>query len=176
MQRLFKLHVVCLLLASAVPTPADEAGRYMQTSDYLDSAFPSGQPDVSTVWLTGELRDAVEDALGHRYDALRVRYWYDGATSAWVLDEIGKEMPITIGVTIRDDSIRNIQVLEFRESRGWEVRYPFFTDQFRDARMDTQGELDRAIDGITGATLSVGAMTRVAKAALVLHANIKQQG
>lgn len=175
MQQFFKLNALCLLLGFAAVAIADEAGQYMQTSDYLDRAFPSGQPDVSTIWLTGELRDAVEQALGHRFEALRIRYWYDGATSAWVLNEIGKEKPITIGVTIKNDSIREIRVLEFRESRGWEVRYPFFTDQFREVRMSPKGELDRAIDGITGATLSVGAMKRVAKAALVLHANIRQQ-
>ena len=89
-----------------------------------------------------------------------------------MLEEIGKELPITIGVTIRDGSITNVKVLEFRESRGWEVKYPFFTDQFRDASLDKKHRLDRDIDGITGATLSVSAVTRIARVALILHENI----
>jgi Na+-translocating ferredoxin:NAD+ oxidoreductase RnfG subunit len=63
-------------------------------------------------------------------------------------------------------------VLEFRESRGWEVRYPFFTDQFVEAKLDQNERLDRNIDGITGATLSVNAVTRIARIALFLHEHI----
>ena len=114
----------------------------------------------------------VERLLGHRFSALRVRYWHDGEKSAWILDEIGKELPITIGVAVENGSIRNVRVLEFRESRGWEVRYPFFTDQFVDARLGPDEKLDRRIDGITGATLSVGAVTRIARVALVLHEHV----
>lgn len=151
-----------------------EAGRYLTSSDYVTRAFPNGAPEVRTVWVSGELRDAIEAVLGHRFAELRLRYWFDGQTSAWILNEIGKELPITIGVTVTGDAIRNVQVLEFRESRGWEVRYPFFTDQFNDVKLDSHGELDRNIDGITGATLSVRAVTRIAKIALLLHDNIKK--
>ncbi len=165
-----------LAAAVAFAGSSGEAGRYMETGEYLESAFPAGPPAVSTLWVAGELREKVEEILGHRFSKLRTRYWFDGATSVWVLDEIGKEMPITIGITVRHGYINNIQVLEFRESRGWEVRYPFFTDQFREARLATHNELDREIDGITGATLSVNAVTRIAKVALILHDNIDAPG
>ena len=92
--------------------------------------------------------------------------------SAWILDEIGKELPITIGVAVADGAIDNVRVLEFRESRGWEVRYPFFTDQFSNARLGSGQRLDRKIDGISGATLSVRAVTRIASIALLLHDQI----
>lgn len=152
---------------------ADTSGRYLEVDDYVASSFPAGRPETRTLWLGGELRESIEQTLGHRFAALRVRYWYDGVTSTWVLDEIGKELPITIGVTVRGDAIVNVRVLEFRESRGWEVRYPFFTDQFRNVAMDANGDLDRNIDGITGATLSVGAVKRIAKVALVFHDHIR---
>ena len=61
------------------------------------------------------------------------------------------------------------KVLVFRESRGWEVRHPFFTDQFRDAGLTGELALDRNIDGISGATLSVRALSRLARLALYLH-------
>jgi Na+-translocating ferredoxin:NAD+ oxidoreductase RnfG subunit len=79
-------------------------------------------------------------------------------------------------VTVADGAIENVRVLEFRESRGWEVRYPFFTDQFVDARLEDDGRLDRRIDGITGATLSVAAVTRIARIALLLDGTIKTTG
>ncbi len=110
--------------------------------------------------------------MGHDFHSLRVRYWRDGAKSAWVLDEIGKELPITIGITVSDGAIDNVSVLEFRESRGWEVRYPFFTDQFVDARLGPDEDLNQRIDGITGATMSVGAITRITRVALLLHEHV----
>jgi hypothetical protein len=168
--------LLILLLGPAIAGPGSEAGRYIETVDYLHSAFGQEPPAPRTLWVSGDLRATVERVLGHRFNSLRVRYWYDGETSAWILDEIGKELPITIGVTVTDAAIVNVRVLEFRESRGWEVRYPFFTDQFVDARLQSDERLDRSIDGITGATLSVGAVTRIARVALVLDKTIKADG
>jgi hypothetical protein len=70
---------------------------------------------------------------------------------------------------INDSRIESVNVLIFRESRGWEVRYPFFTDQFSDATLEENNQLDRHIDGISGATLSVKAMEKMARLALLLH-------
>ena len=106
--------------------------------------------------------------LGHDFKSLRVRYWYDGAKSAWVLDEIGKEMPITIGVSVAAGAIDNVRVLEFRESRGWEVRYPFFTDPFTEAWLAPNERLDKKIDGITGATISSKAIANILRKSTAL--------
>ena len=164
--------LVLLALGPALAGPGGEAGRYVETDEYLRNAFPAELPAASTLWVAGELRESVERILGHPFKVLRVRYWQDGARSAWVLDEIGKELPITIGVTVDAGAIDNVRVLEFRESRGWEVRYPFFTDQFANARLDGDERLDRNIDGITGATMSVHAVTRIARVALLLHEHV----
>ena len=166
----FRILVLCLAMstATAIAEPNERAGRYMEVDAYLANSFAEIEPRANTLWVAGELRDSVERALGHRLAALRVRYWRDDDTSVWILDEIGKELPITIGVTVREGKISNVRVLEFRESRGWEVRYPFFTDQFHDVKLDPKGHLNRKIDGITGATLSVAAVTRIAKVALIL--------
>ena len=157
-----------LLLAG----PGDEAGRYVETDEYLRSVFAAEVPASKTLWVNGDLRTSLEEVLGHPFGRLRVRFWQHGARSTWVLDEIGKELPITIGVTVDSGAIENVRVLEFRESRGWEVRYPFFTRQFVEARLGHDDRLDREIDGITGATLSVGAVTRVARVALLLHDHV----
>ena len=168
---------LCLVFPAAIAAAGSDehAGRYIETDAYVASAFTAEVPPASTLWIGGELRTNVEQALGHRFAALRVRYWDDGITSVWILDEIGKELPITIGVTVRAAKIMNVRVLEFRESRGWEVRYPFFTDQFNEVRLDSDGDLDRNIDGITGATLSVGAVTRIARVALIFDGFIRNE-
>jgi len=170
------LHRIALSLlfvtGLAFAGPAGEAGRYVETDEFLQSVFVTEVPAAKTLWVAGDLREGVEGMLGHRFGALRVRYWLDGARSAWVLDEVGKELPITIGVSVSKGAIDNLRVLEFRESRGWEVRYPFFTDQFVDAQLGPDERLDQRIDGITGATLSVGAVTRIAQIALLMHEHV----
>lgn len=145
-------------------------GVYLTTGEFLDEAFPSAAPEPRTLWLSAELKRRVEGVLGQPPAQLRMRYWRAGQRTAWVLDEIGKTHPITFGVVVEDDVIAAIRVLEFRESRGDEVRHAFFTRQFEGAGLTgDDARLDRGIDGITGATLSVWAMRKVARLALLLH-------
>ena len=70
---------------------------------------------------------------------------------------------------VNAQGIERLRVLAFRESRGWEVRYPFFTDQFKGVGLTDGHALDKAIDGISGATLSVRALEKLARLALYLH-------
>lgn len=162
-----------------VASVARAQGVYMEADEFLETAFPEGEPATKTLWITEALRAPVEELLGHRFNALRVRYWAHEDKTAWIVDEIGKEKPITIGVVVRSDAVETVRVLEFREIRGWEVRYPFFTDQFDgahfvDGRRGGRQRLDRQIDGITGATLSVGAVTRVVEVVLFLNASLRE--
>jgi hypothetical protein len=151
-----------------------EQGRYLEAEAFLRSALSIEQPEPSVLWVDEALRAAAEDVLGRGFEPLRVRYWRHDGRTAWIFDEIGKELPITIGVSVRDGAIETVRVLEFRETRGWEVRHPFFTDQFIGARMKGPRQVDRSIDGITGATLSVGAVRRVVRLALLLSARVEQ--
>lgn len=149
-------------------------GRYLTVDEFLGAAFPAAEPHVATLWVNDASRASVEELLGHRYEALRVRYWQHGDKTAWIFDEIGKEQPITVGITVTAGAVDMVRVLEFREARGWEIRHPFFTDQFSGVRMTGERKIDRTIDGITGATLSVAAVTRVVRVALFLSKQAEQ--
>lgn len=166
---MFRLILTTILLSMAAI--AVQAAVYQAPEDFLQEVFQGPPPEPAVIWMTGERKKAVSEILGHRYPSLRVRYWAKGNRSAWILDEIGKELPITTGVVVSDSHIETIKVLEFRESRGWEVRHDFFTDQFKDARLDEKRQLSRNIDGISGATLSVRAMKKMATLALYLDSN-----
>lgn len=164
-----------LLLAVmlALCPPATMAkGVYLSREEFRAQAFGGAEPTPQTLWLSAPLKDAAAEILGHPFAQLRVRYWRHGDRTAWVIDEIGKTHPITIGVVVERGAVAAIRVLEFRESRGEEVRLPFFTAQFVGAGLHggDERELDHRIDGITGATLSVRAMQRVARLALFFHA------
>ena len=90
--------------------------------------------------------------------------------TAWVLEQIGKEQPITLGIVIEAEHIVDVRVMSFRESRGGEIRYPFFTAQYQGVALSDGRTLSRDVDGITGATLSVKAVNRAARLALWLNA------
>ena len=142
---------------------------HLEPEAFLANAFDGEVPQPRVVWLSGSTRDVVEEILGHPYRGVRIRYWRDGERTAWILEEIGKERPITTGLVVDAGALARIRVLIYRESRGWEVRHEFFTRQFEGARLTDEHRLDQPIDGISGATLSVRALTRLARVALYLH-------
>ena len=146
---------------------------YQQPGAFIVEAFAGEPPSPAKLWVRGQLREEIRDILQRDLKSLRLRYWKRGVRSAWILEEIGKEKPITTGLVVNHGAIERLKVLIFRETRGWEVKYPFFTDQFTGAVLTADRELDRDIDGITGATLSVNALKRVARLALLLdqHTN-----
>jgi hypothetical protein len=163
MTALFPVLVAVLLVGAA---RADQV--FQPPQSFLRQAFAGTVPDPAVVWLTGERMDAAARILGHRPHMLRVRYWGRSHRTAWILEEIGKERPITTGVVIDGGRIERVAVLVYRESIGWEVRYAFFTDQFENVRLTDDLRLNKAVDGISGATLSVRAVTNVARLALYL--------
>ena len=156
------LVALSLLLANSVA--ADSA--YQSPDEFLEKVFAGPPPAPQILWLKGEIKQTAREILGHKYPGLRIRYWGKDQRTAWIMEEIGKVKPITVGLVIKDGSLETIQVLAFRESRGWEIRYPFFTDQFSGVTLTEEYKLDRIIDGISGATLSVTAMKELARLAL----------
>ncbi len=166
--------LVALILAIAC-TGSLARGTYQEPGDFLAEAFSGQPPKPAVIWLTGERKKTVNEILGHRYTSLRIRYWLRGDRSAWILEETGKDQPITVGLVINAGRLEKIKVLVFRESRGEEIRHPFFTKQFLGAQIDADRNLDRYIDGISGATLSVRAMKKTARLALYLDTEIRKQ-
>ena len=149
-------------------------GRYLELDEFLKSVGVA-QESPEVVFIDRDLRLNLEAVFGHRLSLLRVRFWRDQDTTAWVLDEIGKTEPITLGVAVEDGRVQSVRVLEFRESRGSEIRLPFFTNQFTGAGLVQGQYLDRHVDGITGATLSVAAVDKVVRAALILDQRVRSR-
>ncbi|EGL53679.1 FMN-binding protein [Methylophaga thalassica] len=168
----FKLALLCLILLLTTTT-SHARGVYQTNDAFLAEVFNGTLPQSDVVWMKGDVRQTVADILGHPYAGLRIRYWREGQRSAWILEEIGKEEPITFGVVINGDRVEQVKVLAYRESRGGEVKYPAFTQQFQNVGL-VSNRLDKHIDGITGATLSVRAMTNVVRLALYLDSSISQ--
>ncbi len=155
-------------------TAAAAGGVYEEPAAFVKRHFNGAPPKPSVLYPAPELKREIKRVLGHKYSKFRIRYWLQGRRSVWILEEIGKERPITTGFSIDTDRIAEVKVLIFRESRGWEVRYDSFADQFAGAKLTESLDLDRQIDNITGATLSVRAVSKLARLALLLHRTVTQ--
>jgi hypothetical protein len=158
---------ILFLLLAYTSAAADDI--YQSNEDFLAEVFEDTAPAPGVLWLRDDIRTTSTAIMGHPYPGLRIRYWARAGRSAWILEETGKEKPITVGLVVNGEGLERVKVLAFRESRGWEVRHPFFTDQFKGIGLTAERQLDHDIDGISGATLSVRALEKLARLALYLH-------
>ncbi|MFT6896438.1 MAG: hypothetical protein ACJA13_000839 [Paraglaciecola sp.] len=157
------------LLLCSVSFSLVAKGTYLSSEQFIGHAFNGNVPKVQALWLSAQDKTIIGNIMSRPFNLLRVHYWQQDEETVWIIDEIGKEKPITIGVHIKQKKIVELKVLAFRESRGDEVRHSFFTTQFTAAKLDQENQLTQSIDGITGATLSVWALTKVARLALWLN-------
>jgi len=172
-----KLYLKTLILTLVLfTTPGVNAGGvYQEPTDFIEQVFENKPPKAKVLWLDKDLKTQITEILDHKYNALRIRYWQQDERTAWVLEEIGKEKLITAGIVINNQTIEQVKVLVFRESRGWEVRHDFFTDQFKQAGIKENNQLDKTIDNISGATLSVRAIRKLATIALLLDSRVQNK-
>ena len=90
----------------------------------------------------------------------------------FVVDEvIGKHERITYAVGIAaDGSVRGVEILDYREPRGGEVRDPRWLAQFAGKRDGAPLTLEEDIQNISGATLSCRHVTEGVKRLLARYA------
>lgn len=171
--RLLLLMSSVFLVTSFAASLAQARGVYLSPQDFLLQSLGSKNHPSQALWLNEADKLRAREIFKRDYQGIRVRYWQAGGITAWIFDEVGKTRPITFGVVVENNQIKSIRVLEFRESRGSEIRHPFFTQQFSGLSLAGQnGDLSESVDGITGATLSVRAAIRVARFALYLSGRI----
>ncbi len=161
----WKTTTATFLLAAFVCTAVAQEQVYLAPEAFLREAL-ADVPKPSVLWVTPEIQAQVIKIMGHPPTKLRERYWRERDTTVWILEEIGKEELITAGFVVAGGKLERARVLVYRESRGMEVRFPAFLKQFEGAQLDKDRQLTRRIDGISGATLSVWAMSKMARQAL----------
>jgi hypothetical protein len=155
-----------LVLVLGLCAAARALGEVYQAPEAFVAEVFGAAPAPRVLWLSPEMQAGARAILNHPPANLRQRYWSDGAKTVWILEETGKEELITVGFVIAQGRIDHVRVLAYRESRGQEVRDPAFLKQFAGSGLAEGDRLDRGVDGISGATLSVHAMERMARLAL----------
>ena len=172
------LPLISLLLFGVLCCATAMAGGvYQKPDEFMNQVFNDKPPKADVLWLDKDLKKQIVEILDHKYKGLRIRYWQQDKKTVWILEEIGKEKLITTGIVINNSKIELVKILVFRESRGWEVRHDFFTDQFEHATLKHEDtpQLDKSIDNISGATLSVRAIRKLATIALLLDAKTQNK-
>ena len=180
--------LACVLTGGA-PAPATEGERiYPEGSErvYLteDAALKLSFSDCDRVErkvhaVTKDERKKIESRLGWALSESTVTI-FEGFREnqprgrSVIAEEMGKFKPITFMVKVSNEGkVERVDVLTYREAVGSEVRRRRFTGQFQGKTAKDPLRINRDILNITGATMSVQAMTAGVKKVLVLLDEIK---
>jgi Na+-translocating ferredoxin:NAD+ oxidoreductase RnfG subunit len=161
--------------ALAVPAPAF-AARYMTAEEAMQQAYPAADAFAPfAVSLTHEQWRALDQDAPARVAAREPRAWTASAGSEvlghFYVDEVlGKQLFITYSVAIGTDGrVLRVEILEYRETHGYEVRNARWLRQFVGANGQSALRLDQDIRNISGATLSCRHVTDGVRRLLALH-------
>ncbi len=170
--QLWRIGAFLALTLLAVSARGFEPRVFLAPEAFVEQTFGTDAVEKK-LWLKRDLQNRIRQILEHPYPAARLKYWKSGSRTAWILEEIGKERPITVGIVVNNGAIEKMEVLVYRESRGGEVRHERFRRQFEQARLNEKQQLTRAVDSISGATLSSRALVKLARLALFLNQQVQ---
>jgi hypothetical protein len=155
-------------LAARKAEAIDIYTTYQTPDAFIAEAFaPGAAPAPAVLNLDAAAQAKIAAVFGRPYPQARLRYWKADGRSAWIFDDIGKEgyVPTTSGFVVANGAIEHARVLIYRESRGQQVAEPSFLQQLIGAKAAGAG-IDKKVDNISGATLSVKMMQRMARTAI----------
>lgn len=170
---LFSLLMLSPSLLWAKGTAIEE--NYLKAEDYISAALGKKQEKSKVIWITKDIKPDIRMILRKKIFPLRYRYNRDGNRTVWIVNVVGRTMPITAGITIDDGRIIDLTVLTYRESRGSEIRFPAYSNQFNDVKLNEKLRLSKPINGISGATMSTNAMKKASRLALYLHNKVLEK-
>ena len=141
-----------LVLSTSAPCFAT---TYLTVEQAQKALFPGSAMTPADVKLTSEQRKAIEKASDMR---LRKdpRVWRAGGGGWLIVDEVlGKHEFITYAVALSaGGAVKQIEIMDYRESYGGEVRDGKWRAQFVGKTAQATLRLDQDIKNISGATLS----------------------
>lgn len=143
----------------------------------LALAFPAATAWRTEDWLpSAALRKEMERALGWRLDEEVYQVHRAEAAGrlqghALVVNQLGLYKPITFLVAVDAEGlVTRVVLMVYRESRGEAVKRRRFLRQYEGKSLDDPIRLNRDIDGVTGATVSVRGVNAGVRKALALLA------
>lgn len=158
------------MLAAVLGLATVQFARSETAGERFAASYFNPLPQAVDVPVRGSRSDTIRDILGRPYDRKTISCWRTENTAVWVLEARAKSGRITAGFALRDGRLERVKVLEYRGNHGRDVQAGSFTRQFDGAGLSEDRQLDRSIDGVSGATISSRTMVNLARLALVLEA------
>ena len=160
-----------LALATAVMPIVSHSKIFVSTEQAQKVMFGQSVLTPSPVVLNDETRKKMKDAssVSHPFDSTRM--WRTDKGEWFIVDEVvGKHEMITYAIGINaDGSVKQIEILEYRESYGHEVAQTEWLNQFVGKTAESTMKLNKDVKNISGATLSAKHLTDGVKRVLVMY-------
>lgn len=156
---------------SAIVAPSAFAVHYLSVDQAQKAIFPGKTLTAAPVQLTAPQRKAIEQASGGRVLKNEQSVWRVGGGGWFILDEVvGKHEFITYAVGLNaDGSVKQIEILDYRETYGGQIRDQKWRSQFVGKTSKATLKLDNDIRNIAGATLSCRHITDGVKRLLAFY-------
>jgi FMN-binding domain len=147
------------------------ATTYLTAEQAQQAIFPGAKFTPANVRLTPEQMKAIESASGVRVRLNEQKVWRASNGGWLIVDEaLGKHEYITYALGLNaDGTVRGVEVMEYRESYGYEIRNEAWRKQFAGKNSSARLKLDDDIKNISGATLSCRHITDGVKRLLAFY-------
>ena len=132
------------------------AKTYLSVEQAQQAIFPGAQFVAAPLALDAAQARAIEKKSGMEVRQREVKLWRVAGGGYFIVDEVlGKHEFITYAIGLNaDGSVRAIEIMDYRESYGHEIRDATWRGQFAGKTAASPVRLDRDIVNISGATLS----------------------
>ena len=123
------------------------------------------------ILISDDIQKKMRQASGVSHPFNSHRIWKSTQGAWFIVDEVvGKHEMITYALGIEADGrIKNIEILEYRESYGYEVGEDSWRKQFMGKTSKSNLKLNKDIQNISGATLSAKHLTDGVKRLMIMH-------
>jgi Na+-translocating ferredoxin:NAD+ oxidoreductase RnfG subunit len=160
-----------MLIPVAAISAAAYGTTYMTVEQAQAAMFPGTQLTRAFVTLTREQASAIENRTGVNVRKAQVQVWKAADGGYFIVDEaIGKHELFTIALGLNaDSSVKRIEILDYKESYGYEVRNEAWRKQFTGKNSTASLKLGDDIKNISGATLSCRHVTEAVKRLLATY-------
>ncbi len=157
--------------AAIVVTVPAHATVYFTTEQAQQELFPGATLTPAPVQLGDAERRTMYERSGVHETFNADRIWRASTGGYFVIDEVlGKHEHIKYAVAIgADGAVRGIEIMEYNESYGYEVRDASWRQQFVGKTANSPLKLGKDIKNISGATLSSKHLTDGVKRVLVMY-------
>lgn len=160
-----------LPLAALAVSPACYAVQYLSVEQAQAVMFPDTILTADPLTLTDAQKREIEQRSGMKVRQATLKRWRAANGGYFVLDQVlGKHEFITYAVALDSaGAVRQIEILDYRETHGDEVRRAGWRNQFTGKTSRDTLRINKDIENISGATLSCVHITDGIRRLLITH-------